>query len=190
MARIARLLLMGLVVSAFWMGTACQSTSSTDETLDVDDFVDGSAAPNPATAEECTDGKTYRVVRGNDQPDDILKYDYIATFAVTVTINKNAADKDIDLDFPVKITATSVKIQQATNGIVVPSTSSDTEHYESVMLAATGSTFSGTNTTATLTFKVWYDLPNLGKGALATVSITFEDDDGVTFTKNVEGLIN
>jgi hypothetical protein len=190
MARIAKLLLMGLVVAAFWTGTACQSTSSTDETLDVDDFVDGSAAPNPATAEECTDGRQYRVIRGNNQPDELINYAYTATFSVTVTINKNAADKDIDLDFPVKITATAPKIQQATNGIVVPSTSSDTEHYETVMLAATGSTFSGTNTTVTMTFKIWYSLPNAGKGGLITVPVTFEDDSGVTFTKNVEGLVN
>jgi hypothetical protein len=189
MVRLSRLLLSSLAVIGLASGTACQSTSSTDDTLDVDDFVDGSSSPNPTTAEECTDGRTYRVVRGNEQPDDILKYDYTATFTVTVTINKNASDSDIDLNFPVTITSATATVKQATNGILVPSTSTETEHYESVLLSTTGSTFSGTNTTITMTMKVWYDLPDLGREALATASIAFEDDDGVTFTKNVKCII-
>jgi hypothetical protein len=35
----------------------------------------------------------------------------------------------------------------------------------------------------TITFDVWYDLPNLRKEALMTVTVAIKDADGRTFTK-------
>src|SRR5687768_9114801 len=91
----------------------CQSPTDPDETLDVDDILDLSVAPNPATASEATDGRTYRVVRGNNQPDEILPYDWFTSFVVTATLNSNANDDDIDLEFPIDLTSVTVVVKQA-----------------------------------------------------------------------------
>lgn len=190
MFRSAKVLMFGLVFVAALGANACQSPSDTDDSLDVDDFVDSSVSPDPATGAVCTDGRTYRVVRGNNQPDDILAYDWKSSFAVTVTLNSNANDDDIDIEWPVEISSASVKIQQASNGIVNPPTGSDTEHYESVITATSTNKFTAANQSATIWFDVWYDLPSLKSEALATVTVTFVDDDGVSFSKNVDVRIN
>ncbi len=189
MRRWSSLLMLVLLVSGSFALGACQSPSDTDETLDVDDFVDTSVTPDPATAQTGSD-RTYRVVRGNNQPDDILAYDWKASFAVTVTLNGNALDEDIDLDFPVEITSATVKVQQASGGIVTPPTGGDTEHYESVITQSTTNKFNAANSSATMYFDVWYDLPSLRSEALATVTISFKDDEGVSFTKEVTVRIN
>jgi hypothetical protein len=167
----------------------CQSTSDSDDTLDVDDFVDSSVSPSPATAAESTDGRTYRVAR-NDTVDDVLTFSYVTTFAVTLTINSNATDDDVDLSFPVELQSCSGIVEQASGGIVTEPTNGETEHYDSVILSSTGSTFSGVNTSQTLNFKVWYTLPSALKEALVTVTCSFKDSDDVTFSKKVKVLVN
>jgi hypothetical protein len=163
----------------------CQKPTE-DTSYDVDDFVDTSVSPNPATA-DTSSGKTYRVVRGNNQPDEILQYDWKTTFTVNVTLNSHATDSDgADLNFPVTLSSASVKVQQASGGIVNPPTGGETEHYESVIAQATGNEFGGVNTSISTTFDVWYDLPSLRKEALATVTFTFQDNDGKTFSKVVD----
>jgi hypothetical protein len=168
----------------------CQSASTSDTTLNVDDFVDASAAPSPTNAVESTDGRTYRVVRGNNQPDEILLFDWKTSFAVTVSINKNATDKDVNLTFPVEITSTSVKVEQAAGGIVTTPTGGDTEHYDSVLASATGNKIAAVGGAITMTFDVWYDLPSLRKEAVITVTVSFKDDDGVTFSKQIKVNVN
>lgn len=172
-------------VLAAAMMVACQSTTDPDEVLDVDDFVDVTVSPNPAQAGGA-DGRTYRVVRGNNQPDEILTFDWKTSFTLTVTLNQNATDGDLDLAFPVDITAATAKVQQASGGIVSPPTGSEVEHYESVLAQASSNRFAGANSSNTMTFDVWYDLPSLRREALITVSLAFRDDDGTTFTRNVE----
>lgn len=178
------------LVAAMIPLAGCQSPTSSDETLDVDDFVEATVTPSHATAVAATDGKTYRVVRGNNQPDDILPYDWFTSFAITLRINDNATDDDIDLEFPVTITAASGKVQQASGGIVTPPTGGDVEHYESVIAQSSASTINAVDGTVTLTFQVWYDLPSLRKEALITESVSFKDDDGQTFTKNVDVVVD
>ncbi len=189
MLRNVRALPSVFVLATALSAAACQSPTSTDTSLDVNDFVDSSASAQPVAAEAST-GKTYRVVRGNNQPDDILEYDWTATFAVTLTLNSNSTSKDVDLAFPVSITSASVKVQQASGGIVTPPTGTDAEHYESIITQSTGNSFSAANSSVSMTFQVWYDLPSQGKEALATVTVSFKDDDGTTFSKNVTVQIN
>lgn len=165
--------------------TACQSPTSTEDTINVDDFVDVVVSPHPAQG-VASDGRTYRVVRGNNQPDEILPFDWRTAFTLTVTLNQNATDSDLDLTFPVDITAATAKVQQASGGIVSPPTGSETEHYESVLTQASSNRFEGVNSTNTMAFDVWYDLPSLRREALITVSLAFRDSEGKTFTKNVE----
>ena len=164
---------------------ACQSPTETDETIDVDDFVDVVVTPNPVQA-GAADGRTYRVVRGNNQPDEILAFDWKTSFSLGVTLNQNATDSDLDLTFPVDITAATAKVQQASGGIVSPPTGTETEHYESVLAQASSNRFGGANSSNTMAFDVWYDLPSLRREALITVSLAFRDDAGKTFTKTVE----
>jgi hypothetical protein len=165
--------------------TACQSPTSTEDTLDVDDYVDVVVNPNPAQA-GAADGRTYRVVRGNNQPDEILAFDWRTSFTLTVTLNQNATDGDLDLTFPVDITAATAKVQQASGGIVSPPTGTEVEHYEAVLAQASSNRFAGANSTNTMAFDVWYDLPSLRREALVTVTLAFRDDKGKTFSKNVE----
>ena len=79
--------------------SACQSPTDPDEALVVDDILEMSSAPNPATASAATDGRTYRVVRGNNQPDDILSYDWHAVFTTSLSLNTNATNDDVDVAF-------------------------------------------------------------------------------------------
>jgi hypothetical protein len=189
MFRIRRALALSACAATLAAAAACQSPTSASDSIDVDDVVTSITTPTRAIATESTDGKTYRVVRGNNQPDDVLPYKYATTFAITLTITSNATDDDIDLTFPCTITAASGKVQQASGGIVTPPTGGEVEHYESVILSTSNSSIAAVNGTATLTFKVWYSLPSGQKEALITESISFKDDDGQTFTKNVDVLV-
>jgi hypothetical protein len=167
----------------------CQEPTE-DETLDVDDFLESSASPNPTNASESTDGRTYRVVRGNNQPDEILPFDWRTAFSVSVQLNNNATSDDVDLQFPVQLTSATVKVQQASGGIVSPPTGGEVEHYDSVTSQVTGNQFNAVNQPLSMVFDVWYDLPSLRREALITVTLAFADDDNTTFTKNVEVRVN
>lgn len=170
-------------------GTACESpTDPDDDAYTVDDFVESTVTPNPATA-STSDGKTYRVVRGNNQPDEILPYDWKSTFTVSTFLNSNATSEDIDVTFPVKLTSATIQVSQASGGIISPPTGGEVERYEWIIAASSGNQFTAINTDLAVTFDVWYDLPNLRREALLKALLTFVDDDGVSFTKTVEVLI-
>jgi hypothetical protein len=168
-------------------GWGCQSPTSASSTTNVDTYVDATISPNPATAIPDTDGKTYRVVRGNNQPDDVLPYQYITTFSITVTLNGNATSKDVALTFPVTVTSAAGKVEQAQGGIVTPPTGGDVEHYESILLSSSTSTISQVGGGAQMVFEVWYTLPDKGKEALVTETISMKDnsDTPKTFDKVV-----
>lgn len=161
---------------------ACQSPTDPDDTLDVDDILDLSVAPNPAVAAAATDGRTYRVVRGNNQPDEILAYDWFTTFTITATLNEQANDEDADLEFPVDLTSVSVAVKQASGGIVSPPSGGESEHYFHVTEASTNR-YPSANSSVSIKLDVWYDLPSLRKEALILVTMNFQDDDGKTFSK-------
>lgn len=173
----------GIVVSLLSIA-GCQSPTDPDETLEVDDFLEVSATPNPTAAIEATDGRSYRVVRGNNQPDDILLFDWKTAFTVTATLNSQADDDDT-LEFPVKLTAVTLVVRQASGGIVTPPTSGEVEKFDYVTNANTN-IFPAVNSSVSIGLEVWYDLPSLRREALVTVSLSFADDDGQTFTKSVD----
>src|SRR5687768_18140653 len=54
----------------------CQKPTDPSDVIDFDEVVDVTVTPNPIQADTQTGGRTYRVVRGNNQPDDILPYDW------------------------------------------------------------------------------------------------------------------
>ena len=179
----AVVLLIALGISA----AACQSPTDPDDTPAVDDFLVVTITPGTASADPATDGRTYRVVRGNNQPDDILPYDWKTAFTITVTLNDRADDDDY-LTFPVDLTSATVAVKQASGGIVTPPSGGQLEYSEYVMQASTNR-YGSVNSSATLTFDVWYDLPSLRREAIITVTLTFRDTDGVTFTKAIDVLV-
>ena len=176
------------VIGVAMAAMACQSPTSASSTSNVDNFVDASVTPNPTAAAASTDGRTYRVVRGNNQPDDILPYQYTASFSVTLTLNANATNSSNNIKFPVTVTATTSKVEQASNGIITAPTSGETEHYDSIIQSSTTNTISQVGGGATMVFKVWYALPNNGKEALITENISMKDssDSPQSFSKSVQ----
>jgi hypothetical protein len=164
------------------LAAACQSPTDPDEALDVDDILDLSVTPDPAVASPATDGRTYRVVRGNNQPDEILPFDWVTRFTVTATLNNNANDADADLEFPIDITSVAVGVKQASGGIVTPPSGGDTEHFFYVT-EASANRYASANASVSITLDVWYDLPSLRKEALITVTMNFQDNDGKSFSK-------
>jgi hypothetical protein len=160
---------------------ACQSPTDPDE---VTDFIDVTVSPDPAGAVGPT-GRTYKVEGDGDDPDEIREYDWKATFTLTVTLTEDAQAENVELDFPVDITAATVRVQQASGGIITPPTGGETERYDFVIAQATSNRFVGINNPIDMTFEVWYDLPSLRKEALVNVTLSFEDDSGATFTEVV-----
>lgn len=189
MSRTMRSAIFVVAAASCVLSSACQSPTDPDETLDVDDFVDATAVPNPTSASESTDGRTYRVVRGNNQPDEILPYDWRTSFAVTVTLNGKADDEGVDLDFPVRLTSATAVAKQASGGILSPPSGGSTEHSEFVIASTTGNTFGGINTSQSMVFDVWYDLPSLRREAIIQVALAFTDNDGTTFTKTLDVMV-
>jgi hypothetical protein len=175
-----------LVVSCCVAAASCQSPTNPDDVVQFDDAVDVSVSPNPIQADTAAGGRTYRVVRGNNQPDDILQYDWHAVFNTTVSLNSNATNDDVDVAFPIRITATTVVVKQASGGIVTAPTGGDTEKYEFVIAGSSGNSIGAVNTPLTTTFEVWYDLPSLRREAVISVSYSFVDNDNATFAKTID----
>ena len=119
----------------------CQNPTDPTDTIRFDEAVDITANPDPISADDQTGGRTYRIVRGNNQPDDILAYDWHAVFSANISLNANADDDDLDIDYPVRVVATTLTIKQATGGIVTPPSGSDSEKFEFVTLSASGNQF-------------------------------------------------
>jgi hypothetical protein len=170
---------------------ACSSPTDPDDdtpTIRVEDFIEGVANPTNAAP---SSGKTYRVVRGNNQPDEIREYQWKAPLTVTLTINDKAKDDDIDengLEFPVKIALVTVLVEQATGGIVTPPTG-DSVYSEFVLTHASGNQFDAANTSLQLDFDVWYSLPNQLRESLITVTFTFEDSDFDLDSNDDDGIV-
>jgi hypothetical protein len=177
------------LIAAVLMAPACQSPTAASDTPSVDDFLITSVTPDPVNADAATDGKTYRVVRGNNQPDEILAFDWKTSFTVRLTLNDKADDDDY-LNFPVDITSATIKVQQASGGILSPPTGGDTEHFDYVISNTSSNRFCCVNASNETTFDVWYDLPSLRKEALITVSLAFKDTDGVAFSKSIDVRVN
>jgi hypothetical protein len=160
---------------------ACDSPTTSSEDLDP---VTVTVSPESPTAAGPT-GKTYKVEGDDNEPDEFREYDWRTTFTLTVRLSEDAANEDLDLDFPVTLTSASLKVNQATGGIVTPPTGGEAERYESVS-SASSNLFTGVGSTQTIGWEVFYDNPNLRREALVTVSLGFKDDQGRTFGETVE----
>jgi hypothetical protein len=165
---------------------ACQSPTDPSDDVDYTEAVDITASPDPIEADTSTGGKTYRVVRGNNQPDELLPYDWHAVFTSGLVLNDKATDSDLDIDFPVRITGATLTVKQATGGIITPPSGSEKEAFEYVPLNASGNSFAAVGSPLSMTFEVWYDLPSLRRESVVTLTFAFVDNDGTSFQESVD----
>jgi hypothetical protein len=159
---------------------ACQSPSDPNETVDL---IDVTIAPDPAASVGPT-GRFYTIDK-EDEPDELREYDWRSTFTVTVRLTEDANKESVGLDLPLDITSATVVVQQASGGIVTPPTGTEKEHYDFVITNSSTNRLTGVGSTASMTFDVWYDLPNLRKEALVNVTLGFSDDGTLRFTEVV-----
>jgi hypothetical protein len=171
------------------LAAGCQKPTDPDDTVNYNDVIEVTTSPSPVLADSDTGGKTYRVVRGNNQPDELLPYDWHTIFSVVTSFNSQSTDDDVDIDFPVKITATSLTVKQASGGIITPPTGGETEKSEYVVLGVSNNEYSGVNNPVNMTFEVWYDLPSLRREAIVQILFSFTDRDGTTFQKQVDARV-
>lgn len=169
-----------LLVLASLMLASCQSPSDPDETVDL---LDVTIAPDPSVASGPT-GRFY-TIEHDDEPDEIREYDWHTTFTITVRLTEDADNENVGLDLPLDVTSATVQVQQASGGIVTPPTGGQTERYEFVIAQSSSNRFTSIGGTVSMTFDVWYDLPNLRKEALVNVTLGFRDDDTFSFTEVV-----
>jgi hypothetical protein len=133
-----------------------------------------SATPDPAFAESSS-GVSYTIEGEDEELDETFQYPWKTFFSVTI-----AESAGVGLD----ITYTDVTVQQASGGIVTPPPAGETEHHQ-FNLQASGNRVDA-NSSATLNFEVWFDLPNGGRDALAKVSVSYRDDNDYTGTETIE----
>jgi hypothetical protein len=174
----SRLTRNALAAAAAAVLAACQSPTDPNQTVDL---LDVAISPDPAVASGPT-GRFYTVEK-DDEPDEQREYDWHATF--TVRLTEDANDENVGLDLPLDITSATIQVQQASGGIVTPPTGTDKEKYDFVISSSSSNRFSAVGSTVTMTFDVWYDLPNLRKEALVSVTLGFADDGTYRFTEVV-----
>ena len=165
---------------------SCQNPNDPSDTVDYSEALEITVNPDPIVADTATGGKLYRVVRGNNQPDELLPYDWHAVFTSTLVLNANANSEDLDLDFPIRVAGATLTVKQATGGIITPPSGSETEKFDYVPLSASSNQFPGISSPITLAFEVWYDLPSLRKESVVTLTYSFVDNDGTSFQRAVD----
>jgi len=144
---------------------ACDAPTSETPTLEVTI----TSNPDPASASGPT-GVQYKVTNADDSV-TFFDYDYRTSFTLTIQDTGGMA-----LD----ITALNLTVQQATGGIVITPSGGDQVYFKYNSAAPTNHI--NANSTASVGFDVWYDLPNGGREALITVGFTFQDDDDNTYS--------
>jgi hypothetical protein len=177
MSRIVPRALAALALAALG---ACQSPTDPNETVDL---LDATVSPDPATSAGPT-GRFYTVEK-DEEPDELREYDWHSSFTVTVRLTEDADDENVGLELPLDITSATITVQQASGGIVTPPTGTEKERYDFVIASSSTNRLTAIGSTATMTFDVWYDLPNLRKEALVSVSLGFADDGSYRFTEVV-----
>lgn len=178
--------LLALAAAMAGIFAACQNPNEPTDTVDYSEALDITVEPDPIVADGATGGKVYRVVRGNNQPDEMLPYDWHAVFSSTLVLNNNATSEDLDLDFPVRITGATLVVKQATGGIITPPSGTEKEAFEYVPLAASGNQFTAVASPISLTFEMWYDLPSLRRESVVTLTYAFVDNDGTSFQRAID----
>jgi len=140
---------------------ACQSPTTASST----DTVTMTFSPDPVSANPSS-GRFYTIKNAN-KPDQVIELQYATSFAVTL---KNTSKVGAT------IAALTVKVQQASGGIVVVPTTGDVEYFD-YDPASESNKVPANDGTETTQFTVYYTLPNKGKEAIVTISCSLTADD-------------
>jgi hypothetical protein len=160
MPRASRAAVAAALLGAAWLPGCSSPTGASSSDAEV------TLSAPPANA-QTSSGRFYIVQGDANNPDRTLEYPFQSTFTVTLSEGGGAG---------VDITAISLKIQQATNGIITPPTNGQVEYYEFVSSASASQLPS--HGTASVGFQAWYALPNKSRECVATVSVSFIDRKG------------
>jgi hypothetical protein len=148
---------------------ACNSTtSSTTSTAATYTFT-----PATAVAVPSTDGRTYTIVGDANHPDKIITFPWKTSVSVTIKENSGVG-RNVD--------SVTLKVQQASGGVVLTPTGGDVEHFQYNSPQSAGSRLNGNGSTS-LSFDVWYDLPNGGRTALISLVFGYTDDNKAVFSE-------
>ena len=142
---------------------ACSSPTSPTGTSAV---VNLTATPNPAVAQPSS-GVFYILQGDATHPDQTLQYPFQASFNLNIAETGGEA---------VNITSISMKVQQASGGIITPPTNGQVEHYQFISSASSNTL--PAKGQVNVGFQVWYALPNQGRECVATVTVNFLDQKG------------
>lgn len=158
--------LLGLLAAGLSL-SACQETplSPTDIPMDV---VVIATAPDPSYAEPSS-GVTFEV------DGDVREYAFLASFDLII-------EADSDLEVGITVTSDSLVMQQQLSVIPEgPGGGVDRERYTYESRSAGDRMEPGGRTSRA--FDVWYTLPLGGREAFISVTLNFEDDNGVAFSR-------
>ena len=162
-----------MVVLLLVLSAACQSPTSSSSSATA---IDVTVTTDPPFAKaNASTGVTYTVPQTN-APDLVKTFPWKTDFVVAI---KNNTSVGMD------VSAVTVKVQQAISGIVVPSTTGDTEHYTFNMTPESGSKRISASGSTNLDFTVYYNLPNGGVESLVTITVALANDDGASDTRTV-----
>lgn len=167
MRRPAGAALLFLVATA--LGGAC-SAPTAPTTLSVT----LTSNPAPASAVAST-GVTYTVVGDATHPDRTVTYPWKTSFTVSIQETGGTAED---------ITAVNLTVHQASGGIVIAPSGGAVEHYQ-FNSSASGNHINAKGS-ASVGFDVWYDLPNMGREALISVSFSFKDANNNTYSQSID----
>jgi len=157
-----------LSLSVLWLPGCDKTTSTTSSAATF------SAVPATATAVASTSGKTFTVLGDSTHPDRIIAYPWQTSFTVNITETVGIGRK---------ITGVSIKVQQASGGVIMMPTGTDIEHYD--YLSQVANNYIAGKGTGTVTFNpVWYWLPNGGREAVVTTTFSFLDDNNSSFSES------
>ena len=156
-----------LLLSVLWLSGCDKTTSTTSSAATF------AVVPATATAVESS-GKTFTILGDSTHPDRIITYPWQTSFTVSITETVGIGRK---------ITGISIRVQQASNGVIVTPTGTDLEHYD--YLSQVSNNYIAGKGTGTVAFgPVWYWLPNGGREAVVTMTFSFLDDNDSSFSES------
>jgi hypothetical protein len=157
----------GVLLSTVWLA-ACGTSTTTSAAATF------SVVPATATAVASTSGKTFTILGDSTHVDRVIAYPWQTSFTVTITETAGVGRK---------ITGVSIKVQQASGGVIMVPTGTDLEHYD--YLSQVSNNYIAAKGTGTVTFNpVWYWLPNGGREAVVTMTFSFLDDNDSSFSES------
>ena len=160
-----------LLATLPWALVGCDETTESDSSEEAT----FTFSPDPAVAAESTDGRTYTILGDDTHADQVIKYPWKTRFTVTME-ETGGVGRDI--------TSMSIRVQQASAGVVITPTNSEVERYD-YQSQTNGNRLEAKGKTS-VTFDVWYDLPNDGREALITVTFSYIDDDDLSFSESAQ----